>query len=136
MRKEKAEDSLAPVPLYWQLGRVVPWGSGGPKAVSRRDEVLIQTTDVLVRILTLGSGDVVPWHTHTGVEDVAVCLSGRIEVRRRNPDEVDILSPGKWSRTALGRVHRVSNPGTSDASYLLIQGVGAYDFVPILDEIK
>ena len=102
--------------------------------MSRHEEVLLRTADVLVRVLFLGPGDAVPWHAHTEVEDLVVCLSGRIEVRHRNPDEVAVLSPGERTRTESGRAHQVSNPDTSDSSYLLIQGVGTYDFLPEPDE--
>ncbi len=95
----------------------------------KREEVLLRTPDVSVRCLLLGPNEAVPWHRHTEVDDFVVCLSGRIEVRQRDPDQAAVLSPGQRHHVPAGRTHQVANLDASDSEYLLIQGVGAYDFV-------
>ena len=37
---------------------------------------IVETPDVRVQILTLGSGQEVPWHSHTAVTDTFTCLGG------------------------------------------------------------
>ena len=42
---------------------------------------IIETPDVHVQILTLGSGQEVPWHSHTAVTDTFTCLGGLMVVK-------------------------------------------------------
>jgi quercetin dioxygenase-like cupin family protein len=95
------------------------------------EETLLQTPDVRVRIMTLEKGDTIPWHTHTQVADHTVCLEGEIEVHLRDPEESLTLTPGKHHEVTPMRPHTLLNRGETPARYLLIQGVGAYDFVRI-----
>ena len=92
------------------------------------EETIIRTGDVSVRILGMASGGAGPWHFHTEVVDNMFCLSGIISVRLRAPDEEIHLFPGQRLEVLPGRVHRVVNAGHGPASYLLVQGVGRYDF--------
>jgi len=95
------------------------------------EETLLQTPDVRVRIMTLEKGDVVPWHTHTQVTDHTVCLEGEIEVHLRDPEESLTLTPGQVHEVSPQRPHTLINQCDTPARYLLIQGVGAYDFIRI-----
>jgi mannose-6-phosphate isomerase-like protein (cupin superfamily) len=95
------------------------------------EEILLQTSDVRVRIMPLAVGSATVWHTHSVISDHMVCLSGRIRVALRQPEEIHDLAPGEWCRVPVGRPHRVVSLGDAPSSYLLIQGVGAYDFNPI-----
>lgn len=56
------------------------------------------------------------------------CLSGSIGVQCRNPEESFQLKPGERCEVEVGRVHRVVNESHQRATYLLVQGVGNYDF--------
>ncbi len=94
-----------------------------------RDETILETADVRVRILTLDIGLETPWHSHTAVTDHMLCLSGVIEIECREPGEQVVLEPGGRCEVAVGRVHRVVNRGAVEAKYLLVQGVGRYDFI-------
>ena len=42
---------------------------------------IVETPDVRVQILTLGSGQEVPWHSHTAVTDTFTCLGGLMVVK-------------------------------------------------------
>lgn len=95
-----------------------------------KEEVIILTPDVRVRIMTLEPVDEIKWHTHTNVTDNAFCLEGAIAVRLRDPDETITLSPGEHHKVKPGRPHAVVNAGGGTSRYLLVQGVGAYDFIP------
>ena len=91
-------------------------------------EILLQTDDVLIRIMPLGGFGATPWHTHTNVTDRILTLAGRVAVEFRDPDEIVVLQHGDFCTVETGRVHRVVNAGDQPARYLLIQGVGRYDF--------
>jgi len=93
------------------------------------DEVLLETDDVRVRILHLSVGGVTPEHYHTEVTDHIVCLEGQIEIRLQTPEEDAILNPGERIEIPPRRVHTVINLGARSSKYLLVQGVGKYDFV-------
>lgn len=96
--------------------------------MSARDETIIRTSNVSVRILTLAPGEVAPWHFHTEVVDNMFCLSGKVVVDLRDPVGQSVLQPGQRLEVGPGRVHRVANPADVSATYLLVQGVGKYDF--------
>ena len=92
------------------------------------EEVLIQTDNVSVRILELEAGGALPWHSHSEVTDYVFALDGEIEVQLRSPDEKVALRPGQRCDIPTGRVHRVMNMRQKNTKYLLIQGIGKYDF--------
>ena len=95
----------------------------------KREESLIQTDTVRVRSMELPPGDATPWHFHREVTDHLVGLTGLIVVRLQQPAAVFELQPGQRFTVEVGRVHQVANGSpTQPASYLLIQGVGHYDF--------
>lgn len=96
-----------------------------------KQEPILLTPDVRVKIMTLEPDDEIKWHSHTNVTDNAFCLEGAIEVRLREPDETITLSPGERHEVKPGRVHAVVNVGGGTARYLLVQGVGAYDFIAV-----
>lgn len=92
------------------------------------EEVLIKTENVSVRILELESSQALPWHFHSEVTDHIVALDGEIEVQMRSPDQNLRLSPGQKCEVKTGRAHRVVNLREAKTKYLLVQGVGKYDF--------
>lgn len=99
--------------------------------IKKKDEFLIQTDTVRVRVMDLQPGEATPWHFHREVTDHMVCLSGEIEVRLQ-PGAPHVLSPGQRCMVKVLQVHQVANTSASEtASYLLIQGVGRYDFNPV-----
>ena len=73
----------------------------------------------------------VPWHYHTRVQDTFYVLEGKIRVFVRDPKEDVTLSPGETYTVAAGRPHLVVNAGDTSATFLVLQGLGEYDFVPL-----
>lgn len=71
----------------------------------------------------------VPWHHHNEVQDTFYVISGRIRVTTRDPDEEVCLSVGQTYTVRPSRPHRVTNAGDSSAVFLVLQGLGDYDFV-------
>jgi len=94
-----------------------------------KEELLLKTPDVQVRVMRLGPGETLAWHSHSEVDDITVCLTGRIQVRLKEPESVLSLEPGQRARVPVGVVHQVANLGPGESEYLLIQGVGKYDFL-------
>jgi mannose-6-phosphate isomerase-like protein (cupin superfamily) len=92
------------------------------------EEVILKTENARVRIVELGPDEVASLHSHNEVTDNMFCLSGRMSVRMKNPDEEVFLLPGQRCTVAQGRVHQVVNAEATITTYLLVQGVGRYDF--------
>ena len=73
----------------------------------------------------------VPWHYHSNVGDTFYVLEGSIRVYMREPKEDVTLTPGQSYSLAPRRPHLVVNAGETSATFLILQGVGEYDFVPL-----
>lgn len=91
-------------------------------------EVIVKTNNVRVRVMTLSPRELAAWHYHTQVTDDIFCLDGKIMVRMQEPDEEIRLTPGQRVRVEPGRNHQLENLTDKAASYLLVQGIGKYDF--------
>lgn len=104
-------------------------GHGGVDSMSN-EEVVLQTDDVRVRIIELAPGETTALHRHSQITDHMFGLSGEILVRKLNPDESCTLVAGDRCKVSPGRYHQVLNPQKGQtAKYLLIQGIGPYDFL-------
>jgi mannose-6-phosphate isomerase-like protein (cupin superfamily) len=73
----------------------------------------------------------VPWHYHTHVQDTFYVLAGEVRLFLRDPKEEVRLKPGESYPVRAGRPHLVTNPGTASATFLVLQGIGEYDYVPL-----
>jgi len=73
----------------------------------------------------------VPWHYHNNVQDAFYVLQGRIRIFLRDPKEEVRLGPGETFSVAPKRPHLVVNGGEVSATFLVLQGLGEYDFVPL-----
>jgi mannose-6-phosphate isomerase-like protein (cupin superfamily) len=103
-------------------------------AVSSRKWVA-NGSDVYVKEFVLGSGEEIPWHYHSNVFDVFYCLQGTLLIER-----ADVLSGERLSDVVLracesakidvGTAHRPFNPESESCRFVLVQGVGPYDYIP------
>jgi quercetin dioxygenase-like cupin family protein len=75
----------------------------------------------------------VPWHYHNEIQDTFYVISGAIRIFMRDPSEEICLSPGQTFSVRPGRPHLVTNAGNTSTVFLVLQGIGEYDFVG-LDE--
>jgi quercetin dioxygenase-like cupin family protein len=82
--------------------------------------------------LQIGPKQKVPWHTHTNVHDTFYVLSGSIHVYLQDPKEDVRLKPGETFAVPPKRPHLVTNAGETSAIFLVLQGMGEYDFVPLV----
>ncbi len=72
----------------------------------------------------------VPWHFHSKVSDTFYVLEGRILVSLREPEQMVELGPGQTFTVGPTRPHRVQNICDGSATFLILQGIGEYDYVP------
>jgi mannose-6-phosphate isomerase-like protein (cupin superfamily) len=79
--------------------------------------------------LQLSPTQKVPWHTHSNVSDTFYVLEG--EMRLFLQEQVN-LKPGEVYVVRPKRPHLVTNGGAKSLTFLVLQGVGEYDFVPLL----
>lgn len=91
--------------------------------------VAAKGADVLVREYTLDPGERIPWHSHTEVSDYYYGLEGLVVVETRVPPARHEILAGQSASVAPPTVHQLSNPSRQRCRFLLIQGVGKYDFV-------
>ncbi len=94
----------------------------------KETEMIVKTDTVRVRIMALAQREIADWHYHTEVTDDIFCLTGTIIVRMKEPRQEYRLEPGERCQIKLGRTHQLENFGDEEATYLLVQGIGKYDF--------
>jgi mannose-6-phosphate isomerase-like protein (cupin superfamily) len=73
----------------------------------------------------------VPWHYHTNIQDTFYVLEGEVRLFLRDPKEEVRLTPGQSYAVRAGRPHLVTNGGPVSATFLVLQGMGEYDYVPL-----
>ena len=73
----------------------------------------------------------VPWHLHSNIDDTFYVIEGNICLFLRNPDEDVRLAPGASYCVKAGRPHLGTNSGNTSATFLVLQGIGEYDYVSL-----
>ena len=81
--------------------------------------------------LQLSPTQKVPWHSHTNVSDTFYVLDGQLRLFLQDPKEEVNLKPGEVYVVRTARPHLVTNSGTKSLTFLVLQGVGEYDYVPL-----
>ena len=82
--------------------------------------------------LQLSPTQTVPWHFHTNIADTFYVLAGEMRLFLQNPKEEVRLKPGETYTAVAGRPHLVTNAGTGSLTFLVLQGMGEYDYVPMV----
>ena len=85
------------------------------------------------RLFTLAPGDTIPWHYHKESTDHYFVLEGTLTVFTREPEEMQTFGVGTDYKIAPGTAHLIANDSTVDCRFLLLQGVGRYDWVKVDD---
>jgi quercetin dioxygenase-like cupin family protein len=91
-------------------------------------ETIASSAEILVRQFTLKYGEIVPWHHHSHVKDVTICISGRICIELEDTTSIK-LRPGMRYDIEPNVRHKVINIGKGNSVYFLVQHGGEYDFV-------
>ena len=94
-------------------------------------ETVAETPTLRVVILTLGPGHEVPWHWHSQISDRFFCLEGPMTVETRAPRHHYDLTAGQSCEVPAKTAHRVAPAAGRGCRFLVVQGMGAYDFVPV-----
>jgi quercetin dioxygenase-like cupin family protein len=81
--------------------------------------------------LQISPSQQVPWHYHSHVQDTFYVLDGELRLFLQQPKEEVRLAPGETYTVAPRRPHLVTNGGKRSATFLVLQGIGEYDFVPL-----
>jgi quercetin dioxygenase-like cupin family protein len=103
------------------------WTTGVASEIEKF-EVLAETPELRMVLLTLAEGQEVPWHLHSHVTDTFFCSEGPMVVETRDPDEQHHLDAGGMCTVPAGRPHRVAGTGGGRCKFAVLQGVGTYDF--------
>lgn len=82
--------------------------------------------------LQLSPTQTVPWHFHTNISDTFYVLDGEMRLFLQDPKQEVRLKPGETFTAAAGRPHLVTNPGQTSLTFLVLQGMGDYDYVPMV----
>jgi len=82
--------------------------------------------------LQISPTQTVPWHYHNNVQDTFYVIEGCIRVFLKEPKQEVRLGPGEVYSVRSGRPHLVTNAGETSATFLVLQGIGEYDYVPLV----
>lgn len=74
----------------------------------------------------------VPWHFHNNIDDTFYVIEGSIRLFLQDPGEEIRLAPGATYCVKARRPHLVINAGDTSATFLILQGIGEYDYVPLV----
>jgi quercetin dioxygenase-like cupin family protein len=94
-------------------------------------ETVAEGADLRVVVLTLAQGQCVPWHYHSTITDSFVCLEGPMVVETRAPQAMHVLQPGQRCAVGPKTAHYVRGKNDGPCKFLIVQGVGVYDFIPV-----
>lgn len=94
-------------------------------------ELVAEGADLRVQVLTLAAGQCVPWHYHSEIADSFVCLEGPMVVETRAPRAMHRLAAGERCSVPPKTAHTVHGNEGGPCKFLIVQGVGVYDFVPL-----
>jgi quercetin dioxygenase-like cupin family protein len=81
--------------------------------------------------LQISASQKVPWHYHTSITDTFYVLEGGISVHLSDPKETITMRPGESYVVVPKRPHLVANNGSDSATFLVLQGIGEYDYIPL-----
>lgn len=98
--------------------------------ISRYDTVM-EGADMRALELTLSAGECVPWHWHSEITDCYFCLKGPMVVETRAPRRETELQTGESYTVAPKTAHYIHGKNDGPCRFLLLQGVGVYDNIPV-----
>jgi mannose-6-phosphate isomerase-like protein (cupin superfamily) len=81
--------------------------------------------------MTINVTQKVPWHCHSNIQDTFYVVEGHLRIFLREPKDEVRLAPGETYSVRAARPHLVTNDGQGLTTFLVLQGIGEYDFVPL-----
>jgi quercetin dioxygenase-like cupin family protein len=94
-------------------------------------ETVMEGADMRALVLTLDVGQSVPWHYHSEITDRFYCLRGPMVVETLSPRVANELRGGESCVVGPGTVHCVHGKSGGPCQFLVLQGVGVYDNIPL-----
>ena len=94
-------------------------------------ELVMEGKDMRVQVLTLGMNDSIPWHYHSEITDSFVCLEGILVVDTKVPTISYVLKAGDRCEVPPLVAHYVHGENMQPAKFMILQGVGVYDNIPV-----
>jgi len=82
--------------------------------------------------LQISPTQTVPWHYHSNIQDTFYVLEGSLKLFMRDPKEEIRLGSGETYSVKPYRPHLVTNDSESSTTFLVLQGIGEYDYVPLV----
>ncbi|HHJ15728.1 MAG TPA: cupin domain-containing protein [Gammaproteobacteria bacterium] len=95
--------------------------------------LLVDTADVRVAEFSLPAGQAGECHYHSNVSEHCYCLEGILSVTLES-SPCKTLSQGERLLIPPGVPHQVANTGGVPSRYLVVQGVGVFDFIRLTGE--
>jgi quercetin dioxygenase-like cupin family protein len=105
--------------------------SPGPGYTVKSIEPVAIGSDVQARVFTLAPSETIPWHFHSAVTDWYFVLEGTLSIETRAPADRRELAVGETHHIAPKTAHLIANRSDTDTRFLLVQGVGGYDFIRV-----
>lgn len=96
-------------------------------------EVIYESPDVQVLHTILDPGQEIPWHYHSKVDDIFYVVKGPVSIYRKDDHNKKELNSGQLYRMEPRQPHRVCNECEQTVEFLLLQGIGEYDFEMVED---
>jgi quercetin dioxygenase-like cupin family protein len=94
-------------------------------------DTVMEGADMRVLVLTLAADECAPWHYHSEITDRFFCLAGPMVVETRAPRAVNALEAGDSCSVPPKTAHYVHGKDNGPCRFLVLQGVGIYDNVPV-----
>jgi quercetin dioxygenase-like cupin family protein len=103
----------------------------GPGYSVKSVEPVAIGADVQARVFTLAPSEEIPWHFHSAVTDWYFVLEGALSIETRAPRDRRLLTVGERYSIPAKTAHLIGNRSDTDTRFLLVQGIGVYDFIPV-----
>jgi len=94
-------------------------------------EIIAEGRDMRVCILTLAAGERSPWHYHSETADNIVCMEETTIVETWAARATYVLEPGQRCTISPKIAHFAHGKDGDPCRYLIVQGVGIYDRIPV-----
>lgn len=111
------------------MDAVTRLAAGKPNYTVKASELVIAGPGVQARLFTLAPKQGIPWHYHSEITDHYFVLRGKLTIQTQNPDRESTIETGNCHLLAPGIAHLVENRDLADCQFLLLQGVGKYDWI-------
>jgi len=73
----------------------------------------------------------VPWHFQSVITDTFACLEGPMMIRTDDTNGLHLLNPEDTCEVKPLIAHRVSSEDDRPCKFMIVQGVGTYDYNPV-----